>query len=48
MSSLALLRGPDNDVGDDDQAILGFVWVTGGDNLAALKNQVDDTEVWNE
>ncbi len=35
-----------NDVGDDDQAILGFVWVTGGDNLAALKNQVDDTEVW--
>ena len=37
-----------NDVGDDDQAILGFVWVTGGDNLAALKNQVDDTEVWNE
>ncbi len=36
-----------NDVGDDDQAILGFVWVTGGDNLAALKNQVDDTEVWN-
>ncbi len=37
-----------NDVGDDDQAILGFVWVTGGDNLAALKNQVDDTEVWND
>ena len=37
-----------NDVGDDDQAILGFVWVTGGDSLAALKNQVDDTEVWNE
>ena len=37
-----------NDVGDEDQAILGFVWVTGGDNLAALKNQVDDTEVWNE
>ena len=37
-----------NDVGDDDQAILGFVWVTGGDNLAALKNQADDTEVWND
>lgn len=37
-----------NDVEDDDQAILGFVWVTGGDNLAALKNQVDDTEVWND
>lgn len=37
-----------NDVGDDVQAILGFVWVTGGDNLAALKNQVDDTEVWND
>ncbi len=37
-----------NDVGDDDQAILGFVWVTGDDNLAALKNQVDDTEVWND
>lgn len=37
-----------NDVGDDDQAILGFVWVTGGDNLVALKNQVDDTEVWND
>ena len=37
-----------NDVGDNDQAILGFVWVTGGDNLAALKNQVDDTEVWND
>ncbi|WP_349460951.1 ATP-grasp domain-containing protein [Limosilactobacillus reuteri] len=37
-----------NDVGDDDQAILGFVWVTGGDNLTALKNQVDDTEVWND
>lgn len=37
-----------NDVGDDDQAILGFVWVTGGDNLAALKNQIDDTEVWND
>lgn len=37
-----------NDVGDDDQVILGFVWVTGGDNLAALKNQVDDTEVWND
>ncbi|MBB1079734.1 ATP-grasp domain-containing protein [Limosilactobacillus sp. STM2_1] len=37
-----------NDIGDDDQAILGFVWVTGNDNLAALKNQVDDTEVWKD
>lgn len=37
-----------NDVGDDDQAVLGFVWVTGSDNLAALKNQVDDTEVWKD
>ncbi|MBB1068950.1 ATP-grasp domain-containing protein [Limosilactobacillus sp. RRLNB_1_1] len=37
-----------NDVGDSDQAILGFVWVTGSDNLAALKNQVDDTEVWKD
>lgn len=37
-----------NDVGDEEQAILGFAWVTGSDNLAELKNQVDDTEVWKE
>lgn len=37
-----------NDTNDDDQAVLGFAWVTGNNNLAELKNQVDDTEVWKE
>lgn len=37
-----------NDQDGDDQSILGFVWVTGSDNLIDLENQVDDTEVWKE
>lgn len=37
-----------NDPDGDDQSILGFVWVTGSDNLVDLENQVDDTEVWKE
>lgn len=38
-----------NDTDANDPAgILGFVWVTGDSDLEALKNQVDDTEVWNK
>lgn len=37
-----------NEADDDDQAILGFVWVTGSVSLAYLENQVDDTEVWQD
>ncbi|MGM9906923.1 ATP-grasp domain-containing protein [Limosilactobacillus sp.] len=37
-----------NDPDGDDQSILGFVWVTGSNNLVDLENQVDDTEVWKE
>lgn len=33
---------------DDPAGILGFVWVTGDADLEALRNQVDDTEVWNK
>ncbi|MBB1062849.1 ATP-grasp domain-containing protein [Limosilactobacillus fastidiosus] len=33
---------------DDPEGILGFVWVTGDADLEALRNQVDDTEVWNK
>lgn len=33
---------------DDPAGILGFVWVTGDSDLNALRNQVDDTEVWNK
>ncbi|KRL28120.1 phosphoribosylaminoimidazole carboxylase [Limosilactobacillus frumenti DSM 13145] len=37
-----------NDVdGNDPQALLGFVWVTGEEDLQALQEQVDNTEVWN-
>lgn len=37
-----------NDVdANDAQALLGFVWVTGDQDLQALKDQVDNTEVWN-
>ncbi|MDM8258804.1 ATP-grasp domain-containing protein [Limosilactobacillus vaginalis] len=32
----------------DPAGILGFVWVTGDTDLDALRNQVDDTEVWNK
>lgn len=32
----------------DPAGILGFVWVTGDADLEALRNQVDDTEVWNK
>ncbi|MCI1975596.1 MAG: ATP-grasp domain-containing protein [Limosilactobacillus sp.] len=32
----------------DPSGILGFVWVTGDADLEALRNQVDDTEVWNK
>lgn len=38
-----------NDTDANDPAgILGFVWVTGDNDLEALKNQIDDTEVWNK
>ena len=32
----------------DPAGILGFVWVTGDTDLDVLRNQVDDTEVWNK
>ena len=38
-----------NDTDANDPAgIFGFVWVTGDNDLEALKNQIDDTEVWNK
>lgn len=33
---------------NDPMAILGFVWVTGQNDLQALQNQVNNTEVWSK